>query len=272
MDAFSLAPEPEVTDASQRTLCVVAHPDDEVIAAGAWLASLRDVSIVHVTDGAPRDMRDVVAHGFTRREAYAMARREELRAAVALAGIPPDRLIVLDVVDQEASFTLSVLARRIAAAVRALRPAAILTHPYEGGHPDHDATAFAVHAATRLLAREDEITPRVIEGTFYHLSEGNMEVGEFLPAAGYPATTHLLSPSERALKCRMRDCFTTQRRILEPFPMDRERFRWAPRYHFTAPPHEGVLLYERFAWGITGTRWRELAREALAALDLREPL
>jgi LmbE family N-acetylglucosaminyl deacetylase len=230
------------------------------------------VTIVHVTDGAPRDMRDATAHGFATREAYAAARREELRAAVALAGITADRLELLNVVDQEASLALALLAQRIASMMRELSPALILTHPYEGGHPDHDATAFAVHAALQLLARDGVTMPPVVEATYYHASAGSMAVGEFLPMAAHPVATLFLSSAERELKCRMRDCFVTQRRVLEPFPMDHERFRWAPHYRFTAPPHEGALLYERFPWGMTGARWRELASEALGTLDLREPL
>jgi hypothetical protein len=35
-------------------------------------------------------------------------------------------------------------------ALRLIKPDIVFTHPYEGGHPDHDFTAFAVHAACRL--------------------------------------------------------------------------------------------------------------------------
>jgi LmbE family N-acetylglucosaminyl deacetylase len=272
MDLFGLAPDDEAAGDAPRTLIIVAHPDDEVIGAGARLPLIRDVTIVHVTDGAPRDMRDATAHGFATREAYAAARRDELRAAVALAGITADRLELLNVVDQEASLALALLAQRIASMLRELRPALILTHPYEGGHPDHDATAFAVHAARCLLARESVDPPPVVEMAFYHACASGMAVGEFLPVAAHPVATMLLSPTERELKYRMRDCFVTQRRILEPFPMDHERFRRAPRYRFTAAPHRGMLLYERFDWGMTGERWRALAREALDALGLEEPL
>lgn len=272
MDLFGLAPDDESSTIVPRTLIIVAHPDDEVIGAGARLPLLRDVTIVHVTDGAPRDMRDARAHGFTEREAYAAARREELCAAMTLAGIAPERLARLDVVDQEASFAFTSLAQRIASMVRELRPAFILTHPYEGGHPDHDATAFVVHSAQGLLAREGVDVPPAIEMPFYHACASGMAIGEFLPAAGHPVSTILLSPAEQALKRRMRDCFVTQRSILEPFPLHPERFRWAPRYRFTAPPHAGVLLYERFDWGMMGERWRQLAREALDSLGLEEPL
>ena len=56
---------------------VVAHPDDETIAIGGQLARMRGVKIVHVTDGAPADMKDAEANGFSRREDYAAARRRD---------------------------------------------------------------------------------------------------------------------------------------------------------------------------------------------------
>lgn len=70
---------------------IVAHPDDETVGAGAHLARTRESelgpTIIHVTDGAPRNMSDALAAGFTTREDYARARRRELLAALNLAGI-----------------------------------------------------------------------------------------------------------------------------------------------------------------------------------------
>ena len=57
--------------------------------------------IIHVTDGAPRNLLDARALGFATREAYALARREELLAALALAGLDTVALYSLKVADQE---------------------------------------------------------------------------------------------------------------------------------------------------------------------------
>ena len=59
------------------TLIVAAHPDDEIIGAGAQLPRLSQAYFLHLTDGAPKDMRDASALGFVTREAYAEARRRE---------------------------------------------------------------------------------------------------------------------------------------------------------------------------------------------------
>jgi hypothetical protein len=60
----------------------------------------------------------------------------------------------------------------------------------------------------------------------------------------------------------MRACFRTQAKILSQFDSARERFRAAPAYDFTAPPHEGRLLYEEWGW-MSGADWRRSARAAL---------
>ena len=90
-----------------------------------------------------------------------------------------------------------------------------------------------------------------------------MATGEFLPRNGIEETTVVLNEEEQRRKQRMFDRFVSQREMLRHFGVTQERFRIAPSYDFTAPPHEGQLFYERFDWGMTGPRWRDLAREAL---------
>lgn len=254
----------DATPASPVAAFVLAHPDDEVVGAGARLTRLRDAIVVHVTDGAPRDMRDARDAGFASREAYAAARRRERAAALAVAGIAPERTRDLGVVDQEASLALAALARRVAALLDALRPDVVVTHPYEGGHPDHDATAFAVHTACALLRRDGAPAPVVLEQTSYHNRGGTMATGEFLTDRARPVLTTALSDAECRTKRRMVACYETQARVLGQFPIGAERFRVAPRYDFARAPHDGVLWYECFDWGMTGARWRALAGHALS--------
>jgi len=242
---------------------IVAHPDDEVIGAGALLAELKNAIVIHVTDGAPRDLRDARSAGFSRRDQYAEARRAELDRALECTSIGPKQRRWLGYIDQEASMHMAEMARLVAA----LDVDVVLTHPYEGGHPDHDATAFGVHAARAL--RKGQID--VIEMTSYHDHDGQTVTGEFLGADSGQTVTCTLSKTQRGQKRAMLDCFATQRTVLEWFSIDVERFRPAPAYDFTEPPHREPLHYER-EWGISGVRWRELAREAVAELGLRGPL
>lgn len=248
-----------------RTAVVVAHPDDEVLGAGARLPRLRDALFVYVTDGAPVDGADAAKLGLDV-DGYRNLRRRERAAALASCGIKPEQVVELGAADQQASLQLAPLARELAALFEAHRIEAVLTQPYEGGHPDHDATAFIVHAAARL-ARS---TPRIVEMTSYHAMPGGVTRSVFLPngEAHAPELVVRLTPAERAAKQALVDCHASQRDTLRGWPLDVERYRPAPAYDFSVAPHVGALWYDRHRWGMTGPRFRELAAQALAELGL----
>lgn len=257
-----------------RTLLVVSHPDDETIGAGILLSRLPDAWVLHLTDGAPRDPR-FFHGGFTgSREEYERIRRQELTAAMALAGIAPQRLLrIEDVADQEAVHHLARITREIAVLLRQLRPEVVITHAYEGGHPDHDSAAFAVRTAVELLRRgrsQSLRPPDIVEMPFYYARPGGGEpvFQKLLPPTD-AAEVLELSPADRDLKERMLDCFVTQQEILENVrPPVREIFRPAARCDFSRPPTEGRLQYEIWEFPVDGARWRDLARDAVEELEM----
>ena len=253
------------------TLIVVAHPDDESIGAGARLKKLGDAWVVDVTDGAPRDAECARRHGFETPEDYAEARRLELQQAMNLAGLPPERLIRLDFADGEVTFRLAELCLRVTELLDSMRPDVVLTHPYEGGHTDHDATAFAVHLACGILTREGITPPAILEIALYNAQKGTRVVQQFVPheRADRGQLLIRLSAKERTLKQAIFDCFTTQRNVLENFSTEFEKFRPAPRYDFTRPPHSGVLNYERYGDPDRGKSWRAQAERVLKSLGMR---
>lgn len=250
-------------DVAERIVVVAAHPDDEVIGAGGRLARLRDVRVVHVTDGAPADMRDARRLGFETRAAYAAAREREAVAALGLAGVGAGRLLRLGFGDREASLRMREVAGALLAAFRRLRPAAVLTHPFENGHPDHDATALAARLACRAMGDE---APALLEFASYHDADGSgaMAAGRFLPGTDAPEVAAELGEAERALKVRMMATHATQAELLRRFPPAPERYRLAPDYDYLAAPHPWRPLYEAwFGDAMTRERWRALAAEAL---------
>ena len=250
-----------------RVVVVAAHPDDETIGLGAQLQRLDDALLVHVTDGAPRDGHDAAAYGFATLADYEAARRRELAAALTKGGADHLRTLSLGIVDQEAMHHLPSLTRQLRERFLQERPQAVVTHAYEGGHPDHDAAAFAVHAACRLMGEP----PAILEMALYYRREGRLVSGEFLrSAAEHRGVAIELDEEEIRRKQRMIDCFTTQRWLLTQLDSAAERLRIAPGYDFRTAPHPGELHYETLGWGITGVDWRRNAAAALAELGLAE--
>jgi LmbE family N-acetylglucosaminyl deacetylase len=249
-------------------LLLAAHPDDECVGLGGHLELLRSCWIVHLTDGAPRD-RSLWPDATRRldRASYERLRRAELARALALAGVPAERCLEIGLVDHEALDGLATATLRFVDVLSRVRPAVVVTHAYDGGHPDHDACAFVAQAA---IARSGVGVARVDMAT-YHGASGALEACTF--ATGDPGTELPLAPEQREARRRQLACFTSQSATLAPFvSLDcGGRLRASPVYDFTAPPHAGALHYERFPGRVSGARFRALAQEAQGALAALAP-
>jgi N-acetylglucosamine malate deacetylase 2 len=250
---------------------VVAHPDDETIGCGAQLARLLGATVVLLTDGAPRKASIAQEHGCASVYAYGAARAREFCDAMELAGVDKSNILEFGFSDQTGALRLVELARAVYCLVEARRIRTVLTHAYEGGHPDHDAASFAVHAAAELKRRIDEPFS-IVEMPLYRAStNNNWCMQSFADHPTATAVTVRLTESEQRRKRAMVAAYGTQSETLAPFGLDRESFRSAPHYDFGSLPNDGLLLYERYDWGMTGGRWVGLVRAALHELALRDP-
>src|SRR5512146_472209 len=260
---FASLAEQEKRILASRLAVVVAHPDDETIGIGGQLARLDGVLIVHLTNGAPRAMRYARAIGFATRAAYAAARRAEFEYAMAAGEVQDAAAIWFDIDDQELAFHMADTAKRLAAIFAAHGIEMVLTHPFEGGHPDHDAAAFSVRTAATLIARAGGNVPEIGEMAFYHAGAGTVVKQCFPAKSGSDEWALRLDDATWARKSRMLAAFKTQHGVLAEFDSRLERLRLAPAYDFTAP-NRGPLLHD-------GEGWRQAARAALAELNLAKP-
>lgn len=254
-------------------LVLAAHPDDEILGASSVLASGLACVVVHLTDGAPFEPELWPEdRAFASREAYARERRREAESALALCGVPREHVLSLGCPELRAAWSLLPLCQRFAAIVERYGPDCVLTHAYEGSHPDHDAAAFIAHGALRMIEGESRAT--LLEMAATHPTPGQQQANRFLAATGTRAFTHVLSEAEQSHKRAMLACHTSQHAVLSSAGLTWERFRRAPAYDFTRAPHAGSLSYERMgtAMGLpTNARtFCRLAGQTARALGLAQ--
>jgi len=234
--------DPSRSTIAEPVAIILAHPDDETIALGGQLDRFENASLVIVTDGAPHSLDDAERHGFASPQAYAAAREAELTAALAAGGLltPP---LLLGLQDQQ-------VVSRLDGLVALLTPILagtdiILTHAFEGGHPDHDGVALAVHRAAAALGCQ---APGIVEMPLYRAGPGGTwAMQSFADDVGKEIAIRL-DPPILARKRRMLAAHASQAEVLALFDPEVERFRPAPDHDFRRLPNGGDLLYERLGW------------------------
>ena len=226
-----------------RTLVLVAHPDDEAVGCGALLQRMREPAVVFLTDGAPED--PYFWRRFGSRQHYAGVRENEARLAMASAHV---RTIEFQrsIMDQQLHRSLPTAFDFLLTVLRNLRPEALLTLAYEGGHPDHDACSFlAYHLGLRCALP-------VWEMPLYFRHPAGFEVQtEFCDPSGVEITLEP-TPAEMACKRTMLATYVSQGEVLQKFTSAREHFRPQAAYDYGRPPHPGALNYEAWGWKISG--------------------
>src|SRR5437588_7217389 len=242
-----------------RTLVIVAHPDDETIACGGLMQFMREPCVVFATDGAPADEYWWKKHG-TRAD-YASLRQREARSALRAVGV--ERVCFLgdcerephEFSDQRLYLVLDRAYDEILAFAGEFKPDALLTLAYEGGHPDHDSAAFLASRAGIALGCP------VYEAPLYHRVEGQSHHQDWTCPAGesaeLPVKDEVLA-RKKAMLAQYRSQFTT---LSEGFRPEVERFRVQAHYDWSQPPHPGRLNYEAWGWSISASDVCEAFRQ-----------
>lgn len=237
-----MAEVPENPPLLSRALVLAAHPDDEVLGCGFYLQRLAKPIILMATDGAPQDSFFWQAYGT--RAAYAELRHRE---ALAVAQMLNADLIWSGVTDMQLVERVHEVIEALAAAVYKFEPEVIITHAYEGGHPDHDACAFIAAQVGR-----DSRLP-VWEMPLYHRTGGQHVRQNFVDHFGGEWQT-LPTQIEIQTKLAMIAAYASQAEVLKDFDPHIERLRPQPPYDFMQPPHQGETNYEAWKWPVTARK------------------
>ena len=230
-----------------RTLVVVAHPDDEAVACAALLQRVREPYVLFCTDGGPLDPWFWNRYGS--REAYSLLRQKEAREALDQVGVTEVEFLKTRlgelIIDQQLFEHLPDAVPAVSDVVRRVNPDALLTIAYEGSHPDHDSCNFI----TSLIAREQHLPAweMPIEPLFRKVER---RWQTFLSPA-QPAVTLRPTAQEIARKRRALDAYASQGTFGSIAEVD-ETFRPLPKYDYTRRPHQDELNYESWQWSMTG--------------------
>lgn len=244
-----------------------AHPDDDVLIAGAMRLLLDKGAEVHaawVTSG------DYFGKG-KRREA-------ELVKATTILGLPESHRHLLRVPDLELLSLLSVAANRVADLLAGINPDVIFVTAFEGGHPDHDAANFLAYEGCRRAG----IRPSMFEFPLYNgtgpWNHWWWRINGFPP--GGPDVLYI-PLDENAIRCkyRMMRAYSSQWMYMIPARLACPRaglsrfgepYRSCPpdRDH-AEPPHPGKLNYERWFCAWMKTRFSDFSRAVNLARSRR---
>ncbi len=279
-----------------RVLVLVAHADDECVGYGALLQKMREAVVVIATDGAPRD--EFFWGRYGSRERYAAVRREEARRAAQVVGIRELVLLAEEDVrleDQRLFLNLAAAYELVAKVAERVRPEAIATLAYEGGHPDHDCCSLlgarlgarlgvpvwetAVYARGRVSKFQGFKVSEVKgkgDGEYAECAhptsaksgqiwgtqtdpDGELRLQEFLCANGTEQRVEISAAELERKRAMLAEYESQQSELLESFDLGREVVRPQVRYDYGRAPHEGRTNYE--CWG-----WWMSAREVSARL------
>jgi LmbE family N-acetylglucosaminyl deacetylase len=239
------------------------HPDDVELACGALMRRTLERGLstkyICVTDGDPLDRyggNAVVRNRLGKH--YSCIRRAESRRALARLGLNLCDAIYWTFPDLALCEHIDRLIDQLASVTR--DACAVVCCPFEGGHPDHDISRFAL----AVLRTRRKQSFQVIEYASYNRQGYQV----FLDPSGEERTLHVTG-HERKLKEEVANMFQSQKIETHRFSTLREEYRPTEPTdalkHYTRyrkPPH-----YERFAHS-AGVVLRAI-REYIANIEKR---
>lgn len=188
-----------------KLMCVLAHPDDELLGTGGILAKYAaegiETSLVSATRGERGWFGDEIEYPGL--EALGKRREVELRAAARILGIR--RVEFLDYLDGELDQARPAqVITKIVGQLRRVKPDVVVTFSPDGsyGHPDHIAicqftSAAIVEAAFATSPYQRELAPHRVSKLYYMVE--TQPVGEAYQAVFGEVVMHVDGAERRGV-------------------------------------------------------------------------
>jgi len=240
MSAAGRCDNPPATPAKtkEKILYIFAHQDDELDIVAKMALDMRegnDVYAAWTTNGdlsAPADVREM-----------------ESRDCMKLIGVPQDHLYFLGYHDMGVLKNLDGIFSDLLKIALEIKPNAIFTGAYEGGHIDHDASS----PIGMLLVERLPAGTKHYEFSSYNLYKKKYRVGELLPRDDVKTEYVPLDDSLLEIKLKSLKLYPSQAALLnilmattnkKTLKKMGEPYRIAPKYNYLKRPVDEPLGYE----------------------------
>jgi len=232
----------------ERCLVVAPHPDDEIIGLFETMTRLLEVGtcvdIVYMTNGAP-SKEDYYPNekGFTNRAEYAEVRKNEAIKVAEHLGIRESNLSFLEFDDVDLCSEIFEATKLLSNTIKQRDPVIIFTCPYDGSHPDHDATRFIVEQASISSC----FNGALVEYALYNHSKEQEIFNEFIDKCQTKELVIHISERRKARKRFHLKMYASQQKgIISRVTLDKEMLRLAPPYDFKSYASSRPLYYEKY--------------------------
>ncbi len=246
----------------RKIVFVFAHPDDDAFVSGTIWTLLQkgvDISCVWLTSG------DFFGQG-TRRE-------KEIEKAARILGLSPSRIHLFRLPDLGLLRKIERATSLLSEILESIKPDAIFTTAYEGGHPDHDSANLAVAESCFRLGLKSQLLEFPLYNGSGPLKHWRWRINSF-PPGGPDAQYQALTKQALRIKYRIMMTYSSQWMYMIPARlasrssrMSRigEPFRTFPRDRdYTVPPHAGRLNYERWFNSFMKTKFSDFRTQAMS--------
>lgn len=226
----------QLEDSVNRILVVGPHPDDIEFSTGRLIMHRKgkNVFTICMTDGR-RGQEGTAVKKLLNEDDYARLRIKETMIAQSELHIDINNQFFMNLPDQDVVSNPYII-DKLFMIIRRIKPDFILIPPWEGAHPDHDATHLFLKIVTNNLGFDKN---KIIEYGSYNNFGGEFSIQEFVPYNNYEGEKFIPTPNQQIRWRNIMKIFKSQLNQQKDYiPKSRfENFRILPDYDYSKLPY-----------------------------------